>query len=93
LAGLGRVDAESQKDFAEKIEINPFTQSKWSRAISAAAQRGEAGTVVLLSAAAMQAPDWSTIPAQHLYYITRSLRQVGLEAEARMIAAEAVSFG
>jgi hypothetical protein len=93
LAGLGRVDAEAQKDFAEKIEINPFTENKWSRAITAAAQRGEAGTVVLLSAAAMQAPDWTNIPAQHLYYITRSLRQVGLEAEARMIAAEAVSFG
>jgi hypothetical protein len=93
LAGLGRVDAEAQKDFAEKIEINPFTQNNWSRAISAAAQRGEAGTVVLLSAAAMQAPDWTSIPAQHLFYITRSLRQVGLEAEARMIAAEAVSFG
>ncbi len=93
LAGLGRVDAEAQKDFVEDIEINPFAENNWSRAISAAAQRGEAGTVVLLSAAAMQAPDWTTIPAQHLYYITRSLRQVGLEAEARMIAAEAVSFG
>jgi hypothetical protein len=43
-------------------------------------------------AAGLQAQDWSQIPAQHLYYMTRSLRLVGLEAEARMIAAEAITF-
>ena len=29
----------------------------------------------------------------HLYHITSALRRVGLEAEARMIAAEAVARG
>ena len=34
--------------------------------------------------------DWSKIPPYHLYYIVRALRDVGLEGEARMIAAEAL---
>jgi hypothetical protein len=93
LAGLDRVDASAQADFIEQIEIDPTATTKWSAAITAAAERGEAGTVALLAASGMQARDWSKIPAHHLYYITRSLRLVGLEAEARMIAAEAVTFG
>jgi hypothetical protein len=93
LAGLDRVDATAQGDFIEKIEIDVAAQNKWSVAINAAAQRGEPGTVALLAAAGMQAADWRAIPASHLFHITRCLRQVGLEAEARMIAAEAVTFG
>jgi hypothetical protein len=46
-----------------------------------------------MAVAGMQAPSWASVPAHHLYYIVRSLRQVGLEAEARMIAAEAVTLG
>jgi hypothetical protein len=93
LAGLDRVDPQGQADFIEKLEIAPMAQSSWSRAITSAAERGESGTVALLAAAGMQAGDWTKIPAHHLYYITRSLRIVGLEADARMIAAEAVTFG
>jgi hypothetical protein len=48
---------------------------------------------VLLAAAGLQARDWTKVPAHHLFHIVRALRQVGLDAEARMIAAEAVSFG
>lgn len=93
LAGLGRIDAEAQIDFGGDLEVNVTRQSDWTRAISAAADRGESGTVALLVLVGMQRPDWTSIPANHLYYIVRSLRQVGLEAEARMIAAEAVTFG
>jgi hypothetical protein len=92
LAGLGRVDAEAQADFAGDLEVNIARQTKWTQAITAAAERGEQGTVALMALAGLQAPSWSLVPANHLYYIVRSLRQVGLEAEARMIAAEAVTF-
>jgi hypothetical protein len=92
LAGLGRVDAEAQADFGGDLEINVTRQTAWSRAITAAAERGEQGTVALMAIAGLQAPSWSIVPANHLYHIVRSLRQVGLEAEARMIAAEAVNF-
>ncbi len=93
LAGLGRLDAEAQADFGDDLEINIARQTAWTRAISAAADRGETGTVALLALSGLQASDWTKVPPHHLYYITRSLRQVGLEAEARMIAAEAVTFG
>jgi hypothetical protein len=39
----------------------------------------------------MQADDWSGVPPEHLYRIMRALRQVGMEFEARMIAAEALT--
>ena len=92
LAGLGRVDAEAQADFGGDLAVNVARQTDWTRAITAAAERGEQGTVALMAVAGMQAPSWSLVPANHLYYIVRSLRQVGLDAEARMIAAEAVTF-
>ncbi len=92
LSGLGRIDADAQTEFADDLKINIAQQTPWSRAITAAAERGEQGTVALMAIAGMQAPSWSLVPANHLYYIVRSLRQVGLDAEARMIAAEAVTF-
>jgi hypothetical protein len=93
LAGLGRVDAEAQADFSGDLEVNIGRQTAWSKAIVAAAERGEQGTVALMAIAGLQAPSWALVPANHLYFAIRSLRQVGLEAEARMIAAEAVTFG
>jgi len=93
LAGLGRIETDARRDFASDLKVNISRQTPWSKAISAAAGRGEQGTVALMAVAALQAPSWSAVPTHHLYYIVRSLRQVGLEAEARMIAAEAVTFG
>jgi hypothetical protein len=92
LSGLGRIESDARADFASDLKINIARQTAWSKAISAAAERGEQGTVALMAMAALQAPSWTAVPANHLYYIVRSLRQVGLEAEARMIAAEAVTF-
>ncbi len=93
LGGLGRVSAETMTNFSTDIEVNVTRETNWSRAIKAAAARGESGTVALLAAAGLQAPDWSKVPAHHLYHIIGALKTVGLDAEARMIAAEAVSFG
>ena len=92
LAGLGRVQGAVISGFAETLETNVRKETAWSRVIGAAAARGESGTVVLLSAAALQGEGWQDIPAHHLYHIVRALKQVGLDAEARMIAAEAVSW-
>ncbi|MEE9433567.1 MAG: hypothetical protein V3V15_04955 [Sphingorhabdus sp.] len=92
LAGLGRVGSEAQDDFAERLEFDLGAQSVWTRAISAAASRGESGTVMLLAAAGLQGRSWSRIPPRYLYHIVRALKETGREAEARMIAAEAVSF-
>jgi hypothetical protein len=93
LSGLGRIDADARTEFGGDLKVNISRQTVWSKAITAAAQRGEKGTVALMAIAGMQAASWSSIPAFHLYHIVRALRQVGLEPEARMIAAEAVTFG
>lgn len=92
LSGLSRIETDARTEFASDLKVNISRQTAWSKAITAAAKRGEQGTVALMAVAALQAPSWSAVPANHLYYIVRSLRQVGLEAEARMIAAEAVTF-
>ena len=39
----------------------------------------------------MQTGSWRGVPAPYLFRIIRDLRAVGLEYEARMIAAEAVA--
>lgn len=93
LAGLGRVSQDSLTSFQSDIETNVTRETNWSRAIRAAAVRGESGTVALLAAAGLQASGWSDVPAHHIYHMVSALRAVGLDAEARMIAAEAVSFG
>ena len=47
--------------------------------------------MALLAAVGMQGQDWSGLPATHLYHVVAALHQVGLDPEARMIAAEAIS--
>jgi hypothetical protein len=84
LAGLGRIDDPA----ALGLEIR---QSRWSNMLAAAARSDQPGTVALLAAVGMQTSDWRGVPAGHLYHIVRALRQVGLDYEARMIAAEALS--
>lgn len=92
LAGLGRVESATIADFSETLNANVRKENSWSRAIAAAADRGESGTVVLLVAAGLQGSGWSDVPPHHLFHIVRALRKVGLDGEARMIAAEAVSW-
>lgn len=89
LAGLGRLDATQAASAASDLNLDLGKQTRWTRAIAAAAERREPGMVALIAAAGMQG-DWSKMPPYHLYHIVRALRDVGLEAEARMIAAEAL---
>ncbi|MGV3729644.1 MAG: hypothetical protein ACO1NN_02665 [Sphingopyxis sp.] len=89
LAGLGRLDANAAAAAARELDVDLGRQTRWTRAIMVAAERDEPGMVALLAAAGMQG-EWSKVPPYHLYHIIRALRDVGLSAEARMIAAEAL---
>ncbi|WP_052071809.1 hypothetical protein [Sphingopyxis sp. MWB1] len=89
LAGLGRMEQSEIASAAEDLNVPLGKQSRWTRAIVEAARRREPGMVALLAATGMQG-EWADMPPYHLYHIVRSLRAVGLEAEARMIAAEAL---
>ncbi|GAA0474515.1 hypothetical protein GCM10009096_15060 [Parasphingorhabdus litoris] len=91
LAGLGREDASTIERLSNDLDLDLDETTKWTRAIESAAQRGQAGTVALLTAVGMQGRDWNVMSPLHLFYITRSLKRVGMEAEARMIAAEALT--
>lgn len=91
LAGLGRIDQDEASRLAERMEVPIGRENRWTRMINAAARNRQPGTVAILAAAGMQTPSWRGVPPEHLYHITLALRQVGLEYEARMIAAEALT--
>ncbi|WP_176591472.1 hypothetical protein [Sphingobium sp. EM0848] len=91
LAGLSRLNAKDGASLAQDNGFNLGMTSRWSRAIDAAAGRGETGSVALLAAVGMQTADWNRLPPLHLYHIVAALHRVGLDPEARMIAAEAMT--
>ncbi|MEO6388497.1 MAG: hypothetical protein ABIT16_01275 [Croceibacterium sp.] len=93
LAGLGRLDGGSANGLAGKLGVNFNRESAWSRKIDKAAQLGNPELVALLAGLGMQGDGWGKMTARHLFHIVRALNQVGLGAEARMIAAEAVARG
>lgn len=91
LAGLGRISGEDRRSFEERLGMNLDRKTRWTAAIDAATRRKEPATVAILAAVGMQGLDWSSMTPLHLYHIVASLKAVGLEAEARMIAAEAIA--
>jgi hypothetical protein len=91
LAGLNRISEGDRDSLAGDLGIRLGGESRWTRAIRAAAAQGNDGLVTLLVAMGMQGNDWSAMTPRQLYHVVSALRIVGRQAEARMIAAEAVS--
>ncbi|UOR15140.1 hypothetical protein [Qipengyuania aquimaris] len=91
LAGLGRTDSDNIAEYSERLGVNLSAQTSWTRMIEKAAAADNAALVVILAGLGMQGSDWDQMTARHLYHIVSALSRVGLEAEARMIAAEAVA--
>ena len=90
-SGNYRVDENKRGySFAPEVEGNrkgmPFSTvapSPRGFVLSAAA--------LLLAAVGLQGRSWADIPPAHLHHILAAMRRVGLGADARMIAAEALS--
>jgi hypothetical protein len=93
LAGLGRIDASAQAQFADQLDIDFARETRWSALIDKAADVENQGLVALLAGVGMQGSGWDKMTPRHLFHIVAALRKVGLDAEARMIAAEAVARG
>lgn len=93
LAGLGRLTRATAQDLSNRQRLGLYRASRWSRLIGQAADVNNAALVALLAGVGMQGSDWSKMTPRHLYHIVAALRRVGLDAEARMIAAEAVARG
>ncbi|OYX16780.1 MAG: hypothetical protein B7Z07_02040 [Sphingomonadales bacterium 32-67-7] len=93
LAGLGRLDQGDIASASGDLGINLARENAWSRKIGRAAELGNPALVALLAGVGMQGEGWDKMTALHLFHIVRALDRVGLGAEARMIAAEAVARG
>jgi hypothetical protein len=91
LAGLDRLTADEASSWASELRIPLGREDGWTRALDASILARQRGTIALLAAVGMQAGDWQRVPPSHLYRITRALRLSGMEFEARMIAAEALT--
>jgi len=91
LAGLGRMSAGDIEQGAQSLDVRIGQENAWTRAIGQAAMSNQPATVVLLAAVGMQTPTWAGVSPEALYHIVVALRTVGLEGEARMIAAEAIA--
>ncbi len=93
LVGLGRLGQSDAASLTSDLDIDLNRQTRWTQTISRAADVGNPTLVAMLAGLGMQGESWSQMTPLHLYHITSALRRVGLEAEARMIAAEAVARG
>ena len=91
LAGLGRLPAAEIEKGARALDIRIGDQNAWTRAIGRAALARQPGTVLLLAGIGMQTPLWQGVSPEALFHIVASLRAAGMEGEARMIAAEAMT--
>jgi hypothetical protein len=91
LAGLGRISSDTANDLASDMEVDLARQTRWTRLIDQAAAVDNATLVALLAGVGMQGQGWDKMTPLHLYHIVSALNAVGLDAEARMIAAEAVA--
>ena len=91
LAGLGRLPRDALDGLVESTAVPIGRQSSWTQALDRAVLARQPGTVALLCAVGMQTNGWAYVPPAHLFRIVDALRRVGLEPEARMIAAEALA--
>ncbi len=91
LVGLGKVSDADGQALAASAGLSIGEADRWGAAIDQAAQQRQPGKVALLAGLGMQTDHWGSVPPRHLFRIVRALRAVGLEFEARMIAAEAIA--
>ena len=93
LAGLGLIRPADLSDFSSRTDMSISRESRWTRAITRAAEVENRALVAMLAGLGMQGESWAQMTPLHLYHIVSALNQVGLESEARMIAAEAIARG
>lgn len=91
LAGLGRTGSGNVGEYSDRLGVNLSAPTAWTVMIDKAAQADNPALVAILAGLGMQGTGWEQMTSRHLYHIVSALNRVGLEAEARMIAAEAVA--
>ncbi|HEU4969218.1 MAG TPA: hypothetical protein VFT73_09795, partial [Sphingomonas sp.] len=91
LAGLGRISTDTANSLNRRYDLGLGRSTSWTRMIEAAAGRGQAGTVLVLTGTGFQTASWDKVPSAHLYRAIGALERTGQDFTARMIAAEALS--
>jgi len=91
LAGLGRIDGRTAGRLNSRHGLGIGRRTGWSNMIDAASQRRQAATVAVLAGVGMQASDFTSVPAMHMFHIVTALNRNGQAFPARMIAAEALA--
>nr|WP_240049118.1 hypothetical protein [Parerythrobacter lutipelagi] len=93
LAGLGRVSPAVRDEIADELGFSLSSETRWAQLIDRAAEVRNPVLVAYLAGVGMQGEGWSKMTPRHLYHIVSALNRAGMQAEARMIAAEAVARG
>jgi hypothetical protein len=93
LAGLGRISESARRNELGKLSVSMDGHTRWTDAIDGAASVNNPTLVALLAGLGMQGDTWGRMTPRYLYHIIAALHRVGLDAEARMISAEAVARG
>lgn len=91
LAGLGRLADAQAATIAGAAGFDLGAAGGYARALDRAAQARAPGTVCLLVGVGLQSPRWTGVRPADFFRMIAALRAVGREAEARMIAAEAMT--
>lgn len=91
LAALDRLQTQEQMQLLVDYKVGFDNQSNWAKMLLRAADRKETATVALLVAVGMQRTGWAGLSPAMFATMIRALNEAGLDGEARMIAAEAMS--
>ncbi|MES2491854.1 MAG: hypothetical protein V4579_01075 [Pseudomonadota bacterium] len=91
LAGLGRLPVATAQELAGTYGFRLDRPSRWTQMLDKAAEYRNPALVALLAGLGMQGDGWQRMTPRNLYHIVAALNRAGLQAEARMIAAEAVA--
>jgi hypothetical protein len=91
LAGLGRISTDGANSLNRRYGLGLGRTTGWTRMMDAAAGRGQAATVLVLTGTGFQTATFDQLPAAHMYHAIAGLKRTGQDFPARMIAAEALS--
>ncbi|QIK95506.1 hypothetical protein G7076_02520 [Sphingomonas sp. HDW15A] len=91
LAGIGRISAAEAGRLNKRYGFGLGRSNEWTRMIDGASSRGQSGTVAILAGTGLQADDFNSVPALHVYHLVTALNRNGQQFAARMIAAEALA--
>jgi hypothetical protein len=90
-AGLGRISPDTANSLNRRFGLGLGRTTSWTRITDAAAARGQAGTVLVLTGTGFQTSSVDQLPSAHLYHAIAALKRTGQDFTARMIAAETLS--